>query len=164
LLAIFVPFFFDLVKCFSKKQIVFTFGVLTVIAYFFYKYFITITNENRYAFLLFSLSAFLFSCILSIFRIEILYSWLRFLSGLIPISFLLTWLHRNDSGMFTFNILLFSSFILPFMTLFLIVIKTWELRRIEQGKLFAWWVKWLAFVLAFILSIPLAAFLQDIIR
>ncbi len=163
-LAIFVPFFFDLVKSFSKKQTVIVLGAFALMVLFVNIYFGILSYTIRSGLLAFWFSIFLLSSLLCLFRIEIFHSWLRFLSGLVPASFLLMWLKRNFIEMFTFNILLFWSFTLPFTTLFLVAIKTWELRRIKQGKLFAWWVKWPLLVCLFVFSIALAELLWDIFR
>ncbi len=96
-------------------------------------------------------------------RDEIFRSWLKFIAWWLPFGSLLVYVGLGLSGIpgnpFPAQIFAFT---IVAMSLFLFAIKTWELRRAEQENPLTWWVKWPVFVVVFVLSVVLSAYIYGL--
>lgn len=93
--------------------------------------------------------------LLYFFRDEIFRSWLKFIVWWLPLGSLLLIIDSWGSGGWVDirmipRLLTVSTLVL--MSIFLILIKNWELARTDNGAVVAWWIKWTALTLAFVAS------------
>lgn len=104
--------------------------------------------------------------VLYFLRDEIFRSWVRFNSVWVPLSVILIVLsHPYDNFPFPSSdgISRILGWITVMMSLSIFVLKSWELRRKDQGNPLAWWIKWPSLVAAFALSTILSAYIYGLI-
>lgn len=104
--------------------------------------------------------------VLYFLRDEIFRSWVRFILVWAPLSVILTVLsHPYDNFPFPASdgISKILGFIAVTMSLSIFTLKSWELRRKDQGNPLACWVKWPSLLVAFVLSVVLSFYLYGLI-
>ena len=102
--------------------------------------------------------------VLFFLRDEIFRSWLKFIAWWLPLGSLLSIIASGNSSGFIGNLFptQFFTFTIVVMSIFLFVIKTWELRRADRGNPLAWWVEWTSLVAAFVLSVILSYYIYGL--
>ncbi len=142
-------------KLLAKKNIVlvslFLFSALMWTA----NYYAFLPHRLAYLLYFFFFSISFSSLFISFLSDEITRVWFRFLSWWTPLSLALIFLD-NPYNSFVFpgsmGLMRIISFTTLFFALFLVAIKTWELRRAKQGKPFAPLTMTLMFSVAFVAS------------